>query len=168
MKLSMRVLTTAVIAFWMVCTLPAAAQADVKGRSLLVERIESALRRTLTAQEAEAVRAVANESLEQFRLEQEKMVQAIHAATGLQSEAISGVLSPVGTIRYDADPRVIQQLSVALNRPLSATEKHDVLAADREHTHAFLRLRRAYLERLRVLTDINYQRLDQLLPEIAA
>ncbi len=146
-------------------TVSSAARAEIVGRQFAVERLQAALRRNLTADELKSFKDATEAAADDYRAERRRMAQTIVDATGVETDVVNVLLPPLGTSRTDADPRLVTQLGTALNRPLGRGEERKVLKANADNVKACRRIRRAYLDRVRKIVHVPYERLRDVVPE---
>jgi hypothetical protein len=153
-------------AFWALqIGFSASVWAAMSGQPLLIDRIQEALKRTLTPEEVAACHAAADKSMEQFRAERRFLAKTLADQVGLSADFVETLLPDVGTIHGDGGPWLIEQLGVGINRSLSTKERYAVMRATREHAIRFRRLRREYLEGLSDASGLSYDHLSAVLPE---
>lgn len=150
------------------CASSGVAWAKFQGRSLLIERIETATERTLNAEELRAFADAAEAFTGRFAAERDRLAQTIADDLDLPQQVIEATLFPVGTIREDIEPRVFAALRGALNRPVSSDERHLIEEAYRQYWREFRRLRISYWEEMAKLSGLSFNRVKELLPEIVS
>ncbi len=163
MKKCLQAVSALALGFCLTASTPA--RAEIVGRQFVVERLQAALRRNLTADELKSFNDAMDAAAAEYRAERQRMAQTIADATGVRTDVIDVLLPPLGTSRTDSDPRLVTQMATALNRPLGSEEKFKVLKANADNVKACRRIRRAYVERVAKIVDLSYDKLRTVVPE---